>query len=135
MASPKKTSENEFLKKFQINECMILDKILSDHGLYAPYDMMNNFQYVITLPKSSKIMVAQSGESVGNYSLENLELEYETIENLDLTNDVLSNYSSGRSLSYNYDSYENRRMGQRCDFTQYKYQYSMKKYESNCVTL
>ena len=63
---------------------------------------MNNFQYVITLPKSNEIMVAQSGSSVSNYTLENLELEYETIENLDLTNDILSNYSSGRSLSYNY---------------------------------
>ena len=44
----------------------------------------------------------QSGSSVGNYTLENLQLEYETIENPDLTNQVLENYSIGRSLSYNY---------------------------------
>ena len=47
-------------------------------------------------------MVAQSGQSVGGYALENLELEYETIENGDLVSDVLSNYSTGRSLSYNH---------------------------------
>ena len=47
-------------------------------------------------------MVAQSGQSVGGYTLENLELEYETIENGDLVSDVLSNYSTGRSLSYNH---------------------------------
>ena len=46
-------------------------------------------------------MVAQSGESVGGYTLENLELEYETIENLDLAEEVLSKYSEGRSLSFN----------------------------------
>ena len=64
--------------------------------------MINNFQYIITLPKASDIMVAQSGQSVGGYSLENLELEYETIENLDLAEEVLGNYSQGRSLSFNH---------------------------------
>ena len=81
---------------------MNLEKILSDHGLYSPYGMINNFQYVISFPKANDIMVAQSGQSVAGYSLENLELEYETIENLDLAEEVLKNYSVGRSLSYNY---------------------------------
>ena len=77
-----------------------LGKILEDHGLYAPYNMTNNLQYIITLPKASDIMVAQSGQSVGGYTLENLELEYETVENQDLVNDVISGYVAGRSLSY-----------------------------------
>ena len=63
-----------------------LGKILEDHGLYAPYSMINNFQYSITLPSASDIMKAQSGEAVAGYSLENIELEYETIENQDLAN-------------------------------------------------
>ena len=79
-----------------------LEKIISDHGLYAPYGMINNFQYILTFPKASDIMVAQSGSSVGGYTLENLELEYETIENEKLVSDVLSNYTTGRSLSYNH---------------------------------
>ena len=100
--STQKVSDKLMFDIYETKQCLKLEKILSDHGLYAPYHMMNNFQYVITLPKSNEIIIAQSGESVGNYTLENLELEYETIENLDLASDVLSNYSSGRSLSYNY---------------------------------
>ena len=47
-------------------------------------------------------MIAQSGQNVENYTLENLELQYETIENLDLCDQVLSNYTTDRSLSYDY---------------------------------
>ena len=77
-----------------------LCKILEDNGLYSPHDMTNNFQYIITLPKAMDIMVAQSGQSIGGYILENLELEYETVENQEFVNDVISGYVAGRSLSY-----------------------------------
>ena len=77
-----------------------LGKILEDHGLYAPYSMINNFQYSITLPSASDIMTAQSGEAVAGYSLENIELEYETIENQDLANHTTESYEIGRSLSF-----------------------------------
>ena len=77
-----------------------LGKILEDHGLYAPYSMINNFQYSITLPSASDIMKAQSGEAVEGYSLENIELEYETIENQDLANHTTESYEIGRSLSF-----------------------------------
>ena len=46
-----------------------LEKIISGHGLYTPYGMINNFQYILTFPKASDIMVAQSGSSVGGYTL------------------------------------------------------------------
>ena len=75
-------------------------KILDSHGLYAPFYMNNNFQYILTLPSASSIMTAQGGESVDTYSLENLELEYETILNTDLALEVSGAYSTGRSLSY-----------------------------------
>ena len=97
-----KVSDKLMFDVFGTKQCLKLEKILSSHGLYAPYGMINNFQYIITLPKASEIMVAQSGESVAGYSLENLELEYETIENLDLAEKVLENYSTGRSLSFNH---------------------------------
>ena len=84
-----KVSDALMFDIFGTKQCLKLEKILSTHGLYSPYGMINNFQYIITLPKASEIMVAQSGESVAGYSLENLELEYETIENLDLVNEVL----------------------------------------------
>ena len=77
-----------------------IDKIIADHGLYVPFNMNNNPMYILTLPEASEIMVAQSGQKVAGYKLENLELEYETIENDVLASEVLSLYSTGRSLSY-----------------------------------
>lgn len=77
-----------------------LGKIMDDHGLYAPFSMNNNLQYVITLSKATDIMVAQSNQAVGGYTLENLELEYETIDNQELSDEITSGYASGRSWSY-----------------------------------
>ena len=79
-----------------------LGKILEDHGLYAPYSMINNLQYSITLPSASEIMKAQSGEAVEGYSLENLELEYETIENQELANEATEIYETGKSLDFDH---------------------------------
>ncbi|CAB4015594.1 Hypothetical predicted protein [Paramuricea clavata] len=77
-----------------------IDKIIADHGLYVPFYMNNNPMYILTLPGSDEIMTAQGGEAKGNYKLDNLELEYETIENDALTSEVSRMYSTGRSLSY-----------------------------------
>ncbi|CAB3999703.1 Hypothetical predicted protein [Paramuricea clavata] len=62
--------------------------------------MNNNPMYILTLPGSDEIMTAQAGEAKGNYKLDNLELEYETIENDALAGEVSRMYSTGRSLSY-----------------------------------
>ena len=45
-------------------------------------------------------MVVQSGQTLKSYTLEDLQLEYETIENMDLANEIAEKYSIGRSLSY-----------------------------------
>ena len=62
--------------------------------------MNNNPRYIITLPAANEVLIAQSGETLGSYSLENIQLEYETIDNQDLANQVSSLFSTGRSLSY-----------------------------------
>ena len=62
--------------------------------------MDNNFRYIVTLPQSNEIMVAQTGQTLGNYSLEDLELEYETIDNQYIAESASSLYTTGRSLSY-----------------------------------
>ena len=77
-----------------------LGQILNNHGVYAPYDMNSDIQYKIRLPKADTIMRAQNGQSVAGYSLEGLELEYETIESPDLASQALNGYEVGRSLSY-----------------------------------
>ena len=38
---------------------VMIGKILKDHGLYAPHNMISDLQCVITLPQASEIMTAQ----------------------------------------------------------------------------
>ena len=63
--------------------------------------MNNNFRYVITLQAASDILIAQ-GEILGTYSLENIQLEYETIDNLDVARKISQTYNVGRSQSYDH---------------------------------
>ncbi|CAB4015699.1 Hypothetical predicted protein [Paramuricea clavata] len=42
-----------------------INKILKDHGLYAPHNMANDLQYVITIPTAAEIMNAQGGGICG----------------------------------------------------------------------
>ncbi|CAB4015169.1 Hypothetical predicted protein [Paramuricea clavata] len=76
------------------------EQALANHGLYTPFSVNNNPMYILTLPQADEIMTAQGGEAKGNYKLDNLELEYETIENDTLASEVSRMYSTGRSLSY-----------------------------------
>ena len=77
-----------------------INKILKDHGLCAPHNMVNDLQYVITLPTADETMNAQGGESVEGYTLENIELEYESIDNIDLARKAENLYGSERELSF-----------------------------------
>ena len=78
-----------------------LGKILCDDGPYAPYGQFD-FVYEITLPKSEKIMTAQTNEATGNYTLTDMQLEYELIESEQLAKDVKGTCTVGRSLGYDY---------------------------------
>ena len=78
-----------------------LGKILEGHGPYAPYDM-SDLEYRIKLPEVSKVMVAQTGQSVGNYKLTDMNLEFETIEGEKLANEVKEGFNIGRDLWYDY---------------------------------
>ncbi|CAB4023220.1 Hypothetical predicted protein [Paramuricea clavata] len=77
-----------------------IGKIIKDHGLYAPHNMANDLQYVMTLPEADEIMKAQGGKNVEGYTLENIELEYESINNIGLARKVESQYNVGRKLSF-----------------------------------
>ncbi|CAB4017789.1 Hypothetical predicted protein [Paramuricea clavata] len=79
-----------------------INKILKDYGLDAPHNMANDLQYVITLPTAAEIMNAQGGESVEGYTIENIELEYESIDNIDLARKAEGLYGSERELSFEY---------------------------------
>ena len=56
--------------------------------------------FVITLPPANEIMEAQSGQKVQGYTLENIELEYETIDNSQIAADITKRFMDGRSLSF-----------------------------------
>ena len=77
-----------------------INKILKDHGLYAPHNIANDLQYVITLPAADEIMNAQGGENVERYTLEYIELEQESIDNAKLPRKVESQYNTERELSF-----------------------------------
>ncbi|CAB4026897.1 Hypothetical predicted protein, partial [Paramuricea clavata] len=62
--------------------------------------MANDLQYVITLPEADKNMSAQGGEAVEGYTLENIELEYESIDNIDLARKAENIYGAERELSF-----------------------------------
>ena len=95
-----KVSDALMLSIYGHKQKICLDKIIRDHGLYAPFFMNNNFRYVITLPESNEVMTVQASQTLGTYTLEDLQLEYETIENMDIANEIAEKYSIGRSLSY-----------------------------------
>ncbi len=67
-----------------------LDKILRDQGVFAPFNSKLSTAFRITLPSAESIMSAQTGENVEGYTLENIELEYETIDNQDLAQESSS---------------------------------------------
>jgi hypothetical protein len=104
-ATTKKISKDDadaaaLFEVFGTKQRIRIGKILKDHGLYAPHNMANDLQYVITLPAADEIMNVQGGEKVEGYTLENIELEYESIDNIGLARKVGSQYNVGRKLSF-----------------------------------
>ena len=78
-----------------------LGKILCDNGPYAPYGMCE-FVYDITLPRSEKIMKAQTNEEIGEYKLTDMQLEYDVIRSVGLAESIRGTYNIGRSFPYNH---------------------------------
>ena len=77
-----------------------LSKIISDHGLYSAFNLPHWKTFEITLPSADEIMEAQSGQKVQGYTLENIELEYETIDNGNLAKKITGKYLVGRTLLF-----------------------------------
>ena len=71
-----------------------LGKILNDHGLYAPLDAGNVIKNKLIFPAADEIMVAQSGQKVAGYTLENVRIEYSSIENPTVYNKALNTFQS-----------------------------------------
>ena len=92
-------ADNVLLEKNQKILKIKLGKILEGYDPYAPYDL-SDLEYQIKLPEASKIMVAQTGQSVGNYKLDDMNLEFETVEGEELAISVKDGFDIGRQLWY-----------------------------------
>ncbi len=60
-----------------------LGKILNNQRLFAPSALNGSVEFNFKTPSASEIMIAQSGESVGDYALKEPKLIYESIEYAD----------------------------------------------------
>ena len=87
-------------KMYATKQRIHLDKIITDHGLYTAFNLSHTLTFVITLPPTNEIMEAQSGQKVQAYTLQNIELEYETIDNSQIAADITKRFMDARLLSF-----------------------------------
>ena len=72
---------------------MKLGKILNNQGLFAPSALNGGVEFNYKTPSASEIMIAQSGESVGDYALKESKLIYESIESSDAYSQAAAEYA------------------------------------------
>ncbi len=70
-----------------------LGKILNNQGLFAPSALNSCVEFNFKTPSASEIMIAQSGESVGDYALKESKLIYESIESSDAYSQAAAEYA------------------------------------------
>ena len=71
-----------------------LEKILNNQGLFAPSAFSGGVEFNFRTPNASDIMIAQSGESVGGYSLKEPKLIYESIESPEMYFQAAADYTN-----------------------------------------
>ena len=78
-----------------------LGYLMRDNGLYSPYNMANHLTYTISLPEPKEVLVAQGGETLGTYSLDNVQLKHRSLLNASIASDSGESYSQ-RSIVYDH---------------------------------
>ena len=78
-----------------------LTKVFGGSGPICTYTM-RELQFVIKLPTSEEIMVAQTGEAKGTYKLTNINLEFETVQGDEISRETFNLYRRGRNLYFDY---------------------------------
>ena len=68
-------------------------KILNNQGLLAPSALNGSVKFNFKTPSASEIMIAQSGESVGDYALKEPKLIYESIESPNMYSQAAGEYA------------------------------------------
>ena len=96
--STEKVQDKLMFDIFTTKQQIKLYKVVENISLFVPNTMMNNLEYILTLLSSSSVLLTQTGKASTNYTIENLELEHETITNDQLTDQVTTTFSVGRSI-------------------------------------
>ena len=68
-ASTSDKADNALFKAPEKRVKIKLGKIIGDQGLFAPSALNGSIEFNFKTPSASEIMIAQSGESVGDYAL------------------------------------------------------------------
>jgi hypothetical protein len=84
-------------KRYRIPLC---HPIIDSQGTFYPRDMTNALTFQITLPESTGITVHTLTENLYDYSLSNMELEYECVSSPYLANEASLSYQVGKELYY-----------------------------------
>lgn len=89
------------------NQRIPLGQILDDHGLHSPSGVNFEAKYTLTMPSNAaEIGDKQSSQSVGNFSLENIELEYDTITNSAIVDQQKDQMAQGKNYIIKHVSLE-----------------------------
>ncbi len=92
-ASSNVANDNSIIKALGKRVKIRLGKVLKDQGLFAPNALNGDVEYIFKTPSANEIMVAQSGESVGDYTLKEVKLIYKSIESSDTYSQAATEHS------------------------------------------
>ena len=92
-ASTSNKDDNALFKAHGKRVKIKLGKILNNQGLFAPSALNGNVEFNFKTPSASEIMLAQSGESVGDYALKEPKLIYKSIESPDMYSQAAAEYA------------------------------------------
>ena len=84
-----------------------LTKVFGGVGPICTYGM-KEIEFVIKLPESEEIMVAQSGQKKEEYKLKDINLEFETVEGMAISRETSALFQKGRYLYYDYTKFLNK---------------------------
>ncbi len=101
------TAANKLHGIFKKNYAIMLDHpFTSDHGVSYPFALGSHIEWEVTLAPVAQFIKTDAEENDGSaYSLENIQLEYETVKDTELARETQNLYSSGKSFLYEYPQF------------------------------
>ena len=92
-ASTSNKADNALFKARGKRVKIKLGKILNNQGLFAPNALNGSVEFNFKTRSASEVMIAQSGESVGDYALKEPKLIYESIDSPSMYTQAAAEYA------------------------------------------